>query len=202
LDKYTALNGALQVPPLVALVYAITVMLRSGTVYSYIVLPPLASFHAWTAVVMLVAYFVAVHRLSFLPIPLRHIYAYSLMIAGMQLYESTYAVFAFATGHRYSVLPFFGLFIILNLLIFLDRKNLFLEPKRLNWGMLALLFGCYAALTIQGFFDVAYLYETAGGPDPNMNPVWLVSKFAGFMVFPFATIRGGETRVVRLNIDG
>jgi hypothetical protein len=197
---YEAINLSVNGAMSVAFAYACYVML-SGGVYAYIVLPPIASFHAWTAVSLIAAFFIGEHRLRFLPVPLRQIYAYTLMIAGMYLYEATYAVFAFATGHRYSVFPFLCFFIALALIIYLDHKNLFFEPTRINWFALGVLMLCYVALTVSGFFDVVLAYETVGGPDPNVNPLWLLSKFAGLMVFPFATLSGGENCEVRITLD-
>ena len=201
-SRYAVFEVILALPPAAALVYAVYVMLRANSFYAYIVLPPMTSFHAWSAICMVLSFGVALSRLKFRPSPLRHIYAYALMITGMLLYELTYAVFAFATDHRYSLLPFVFFVWAVIFLMWLDKKNLFLDWGRVNWAALGVLLGCYVVLTVNGFFDVVLAYETVGGPDPNVNPVWAVSKFAGMVVFSTATIRyGGINREVRITLD-
>ena len=198
MNTYRLLNLPLTWAPLAVIAYAVYMMAANGSVYTYIVLPPIAAFHAWTAAVMMVAYMVAVRRLSYLPVPLRHLYAEALVIWGLQFYESTYAAFAWATGHKYSLLPFAGLFLMTAVIITLDRKNIFFQLRPEFALLVTVLFACYTLLYVQGFFDAVILYESPlGGPDPNMNPLWLVSKVAGFMALPFATMRGPEVREVR-----
>lgn len=192
---YNILDYLLSLPFAYVLTLGIFTIIAQGP-YSYINLI-FTSFHAWTGVVIVCSYGYTLNRLKFIPIPLRQIYSFSLVVAGMHLYDSIYSIFSLANGYSWSIFPIVSLIFTIILILFLETKNMFLEFRPLMLISLTILVWCFILLSQNGFFEAVRIYETVGGPDPNMNPIWLISKVAGFMVFPFATASGPLVREIR-----
>ena len=183
--------------PLMVSIISMRQMWVNGTVFTYIKFGTLL--HALTAIALCTAYVIGCNRLNFLPVPARQIYAMSLVVTGIHLYDVSWGVSSLISrGGPFSWVSLFSLFIASLLLIFLDRQNLFLEPTKLTWMFFIIMIISLGAMSLTGFYSRMTLYDVGIGPDPNVdNRWWVLSKFSGFLVMPFSTHRGYESKEIR-----
>lgn len=186
------------IPPLMISSIAVRQMYVAGNLFTYLKFGTV-SFHALTAMALCTAYIIGCTRLNFLPIPIRQIYSMSLVATGIHFYDVFWAIISLVSRRgAFSWGSLVSLFIASLLLIFLDGQNIFLETTKLTWVFFTIMTISLSAMALTGFYSKMTLYEIGIGSDPNIdNYWWILSKFSGFLVMPFSTLRKHEAKEIR-----
>jgi hypothetical protein len=169
-------NLVIDSPGFTAALVGAAFMFFKGT-YSYVTLG-FATFHAATLLCLGLGYLLLVRGLRRVEYQWRPPVAAMLLVLSAHLYDSIWGIVSLA--FRGGPLPlggFLGAGIATLIIWRLDRK---MDVVRPNLSLFALftfmVVACLVALGRGGYYDAMTLYDAGLGPDPNMNPLWLMSK--------------------------
>lgn len=169
-----------------------------GSCFTYLEFGPVV-LHAWTAWVLGFSYFFSCELLIFLPLVLRNLYAAAFVVAGIHLYDTVWGFGSVLSGNGgFPIVPLMGLVGSIILMIWLDFRTMYLQLNKTAFIPLTIMIVCIGVMAYTGFFHEMNLYSVGLAPDPNVgNWWWMISKVAGFSVFPLLARGGNEVREVR-----
>lgn len=173
--KYsTAKFAAVYLP--VTLTYVISAYaIATGGPYAYISVGPVGT-HAWTAMLLALAYLLADTRLGYLAMPARQLISLTLIVAGVHFYDTLWGAFGYVSGGSFSYSSLGALFAASAVLVLFHERHWFIEPTHAAFLVAAVLLVALAAMYAYGFWGAMRLYEAGAGPDPNHSILWAISK--------------------------
>lgn len=145
--------------------------------------------HAWTAMLITLAYLLADTRLGYLAMPARQLISLTLIVAGVHFYDTLWGAFSYVSGGSFSYSSLGALFAASAVLVLLHGRHWFIEPTHAAFLVATVLLVALAAMYAYGFWGAMRLYEAGSGPDPNHSVLWAISK-VGVYVPLLATATG------------
>lgn len=155
-------------------------------------------FHAFTLLILILAYFIATIRLQNLAVPWRELCACAMIVLGIHLYDTLWGLASVvARGSGFPWIPLISLAATGGVVLWLDSRLVFFKATR--WSLLFLAAGvcAFAAMVLTGWYAQMTIYETVGGADPS-NLLWLVGKLAVIIGAVFLTDYQPETKVIHM----